>query len=869
MTGTGSRIDHDGGSLTIDDGAVLEKDTGVVAWSGGALGGTGALTRTSGATLELGDGDKTLDGLALTLDSLDVRGRLNLSRGALTVAGDTRIQSGSTLELSGGSFDPGGALDNDGILALRSGSLDLENDGTHTGTFDLSGGTVLSLTGSRHEFAAGSQVIGDGLLHIRGGEMDVTGDVAANNVQLSNGSLLGSGTLTVQDRFTWTGGSQSGTGTTIVADTGALIIEGAGTKGFEGPRQLVNNSTSGSRWTGAGDVDALIPSNSLSTFVNNGLLEIDTGAQWRDGFIVNNGTIIKNGTSTAQVFNAESGGLSNAGLITVNSGTLVLRGTGTHSGTFATANTGQVTFRPGTEFIGGTHTFGNGTSFSGNGRIVVDGDGVVLGEGDDGTIVDTNTTLDLSGQSVTGNGLLENRGTLILAESVLGGRLVNNGLVRVLDNSTHNGTRVDMNGGRIEVAAGAEVVKDGGTFVWNDGTLAGPGSYDQVNGATFATGGSGARVIDGTQILLPSLDVDAGSLELRSGGLTVGTGGTRFRTGSTFIVSDGTATLFGPADIANLQVNGGTFDARSSLAVGSLLQSGGEVRGGGSLTVRDALSTTGGTFAQSWQSIDLTQGAGDLTLNRSLDTTGSFVARVSNGALRIVNAEITGNTVNVTANSLAITAGTSAAALVGDARATAAIAGAMTLQGGTTPNATAEFGARAGECGLGAASLSLTDGTTINTGARIIGSPSLGTAANPLAVAQDRITVNGVQATANGQSGFFVYDASGEGSYTPATMGATLFLAGTGQNPPPPPPPPPSGENPAAVPLATVLAQAAQSQGTTVRATVGDITVASDQVAQRTTELIARPPSFQRDVRAEEELIATTTRNNGGGACQQ
>ena len=89
--------------------------------------------------------------------------------------------------------------------------------------------------------------------------------------------------MTILREFQWTGGTQSGTGSTVVAPSASMHIGGASTKALEGPRTLVNDSTAGSTWTGTGDVDALVPSASeFSSFVNNGLLTIDTDAAWRD-----------------------------------------------------------------------------------------------------------------------------------------------------------------------------------------------------------------------------------------------------------------------------------------------------------------------------------------------------------------------------------------------------------------------------------------------------------------------------------------------------------------------------------------------------------------------------------------------------------
>jgi filamentous hemagglutinin len=632
-----------------------------------------------------------------------------------------------------------------------------------------------------------------------------------------------------------------------------MLIDGTEVKSLEGPRQIVNNSVGGSFWRGAGSVDALIPSNTLSRFENNGLFTIENDASWNDGFVVNNGTIVKAGGNGTSVFNSDSGGLSNAGVIDILRGGLLLRGSGTQTGEFALAtDETSVTFMPGTQFIAGVHELGNGAAFTGNGLVTTRGPGVVLaGLGSTGTTVGSGVTLDLSGDTITGNGILTNAGTLVLDGTTLGGNLVNTGVVRVLGNSTHNGSRVDMNGGRIEVADDAEVTKDGGTFVWSDGTLAGPGTYDQTNGATFATAGSGNRVIDGAPILLPSLDVAAGTLELRSGALTVGTGQTRFAPGSTFIVNNGVATLFGPADIANLRVNGGTFDARNSLTIGSLVQTGGNLIGGGALSVRENFSTTGGSFGSNWASIDIVQTSGNLTLNRTLDTSGSFAARVTNGALRIENAEISGNRVSVEAGSLTIAAGNRATGLVGEQSASARISGTMALQGGSSTNATVTFGATSGQCDIDAASLALNDGSAANTGARIIGSPTIGSASNPLNVADSRVTVNGIVATSGGSSGFFVVEDDGD-ELTPATFdGNTLFL-----------------RRAASLPGGVTASPAGEPPPPVVQPAVSVTVVSASVVNQTASALASRPPSFLKATQDDEQSLTNLTQQRSLQECR-
>jgi hypothetical protein len=59
-----------------------------------------------------------------------------------------------------------------------------------------------------------------------GGTCTLNSAVAITNLTLSNGTLAGTGTLTVGGSTSWTGGSMTGAGTTIAS--GGLALSGAG-----------------------------------------------------------------------------------------------------------------------------------------------------------------------------------------------------------------------------------------------------------------------------------------------------------------------------------------------------------------------------------------------------------------------------------------------------------------------------------------------------------------------------------------------------------------------------------------------------------------------------------------------------------------
>src|SRR5207248_196671 len=72
-------------------------------------------------------------------------------------------------------------------------------------------------------------VNGAGTLVIAGGELKLTSTTEGSsiaNLEQSSGILGGKGTLTVSGTFTWSAGSQSEEGKTVIASGGSLSITG-------------------------------------------------------------------------------------------------------------------------------------------------------------------------------------------------------------------------------------------------------------------------------------------------------------------------------------------------------------------------------------------------------------------------------------------------------------------------------------------------------------------------------------------------------------------------------------------------------------------------------------------------------------------
>jgi len=221
------------GAIALPTGSILNKNGGAFNWIGGSIGSgpgdTGSLVVTGGATFNItGDGARILDGPNISVSNLSLTGgSLDLQAGTFTVTSNTTINPDTTLQLSGGTFNPTGTFDNDGTVDLDAGTLSLSAGGSHTGDFDIATGASLQLTGGTHTFNSGSDTSGIGNVAFTGGTAtyntgttySITGDTIINggdvnfNIAAVTNSLThvantlgGSGSLTVNNIWTPTSG---------------------------------------------------------------------------------------------------------------------------------------------------------------------------------------------------------------------------------------------------------------------------------------------------------------------------------------------------------------------------------------------------------------------------------------------------------------------------------------------------------------------------------------------------------------------------------------------------------------------------------------------------------------------------------------
>ena len=308
-------------------------------WTGGTLGGTGKKTisgtlnlsgllylggttlETSGATIwtgsspfYAGDGgiwNNTSTGtIDLQNDADFARPWWNDTQATFNNAGTLTKSNGTTTDESYIS----GIFNNTGTVQVKKGTLNLNGGGNNSGSFSIDAGATLKITGGTYNFDTGNSVTGAGNFNIdSGGTTTVNVDSTwSAPVNLINGTLTGTGALTISNKLNWSGGILSGTGKKTVTGTLNLnseypyiyldgtTLETSGATVWTGNTFNANN---GAIWnnTSTGTIDLQNDSDfsqwtgNRTTFNNAGTFTKSNGTttdeSYIDGFFNNTGTV--------------------------------------------------------------------------------------------------------------------------------------------------------------------------------------------------------------------------------------------------------------------------------------------------------------------------------------------------------------------------------------------------------------------------------------------------------------------------------------------------------------------------------------------------------------------------------------------------
>ncbi len=578
------------------------------------------------ASLQLASGNGLVIGDTLTVfgSSLKNAGTITLPDTTLSIAGDTTLTGGGTVQMSSNAY-----------FNQNSGGLTLHNvDNTIEGAGQLgqnglsidnqSGGTVLAnVAGGTLSINGGGSVTNAGLLAAsNSGTLSITNSVAnAGGAITANG-----GTVTIDNNATISGGmlnslnggTLNGANTTLkdVTLSGGSTFNDTGTTYLQGTFNNLgtvvvpdtNLTVSGGDVTLKGGGTVQMSSNAYFDENDSGLTlhNVDntiegTGQLGQNGLSIDNqsgGTVLANVAGGTLSING-GGNVANKGLLAAsNSGTLAIANNVDNTSGVITANGGTVSIS--STITGGTLTTSNGGTMNGPSATL---NGLTLSSGS--TFTDTGTTY-------------------------LEGTIANKGTITVPDaNLTVSGGDVTLTGGgTVQMSSNAYFNQNsGGLTLHNvDNTIEGTGQLGQ-NGLSIDNQ-SGGKIL---------ANVSGGTLSLNGGGSVTNEGTLSVASGSSMVVygdTNGLVQKQGSGAAPLTQVDGtlqtpNGFNLQAGLLGGSGTVIGNVVNSGGAVSPGTYILTLQGNYTQQSEGAfdvllaGLTPGIGytqfDITGSASLD----------------------------------------------------------------------------------------------------------------------------------------------------------------------------------------------------------------------------------------------------------
>ncbi|MGA7439529.1 MAG: autotransporter-associated beta strand repeat-containing protein [Luteibacter sp.] len=604
------------GSNTYSGGTSVSNDATVSITNGVALG-TGDVSLNDG-TLNVAN--------TLTLDNnIDVTGQgtvdVNAGRGLTNVG--TVSGTGDFIKSGDGLMTQDGVLSQAGKTIVNGGTLVLDATNTYTGGTVLNGGLLQIANDGNLGDASGDLTLNGGTL-LTTGAIDTSRDVHLGNAGGTiatlgdpltfENTIDGAGKLNVEQGTVVLKGNNSYDGGTIIGGTVQIADDsnlGAASGGI---------TLDGGTLVTTGNVQS---ARDITVTANNGELNTQANTAFAtSGGVSGDGTIIKNGTGSAQI----DGNANQLGGVTVNQGTLVLNGDNGYLGT-TIVNSGSTLQVNSEKALGAT---------SGNGLILSNGTLATTGDVDTqkSIFINTSATLDVgtgttmtSGGTIAGAGALvkSGSGTLVLTgnNTYTGGTHIYNGTVQVASDANLGNAAggIDINSGTLHTTASFDTARDitlggTGTFHTDAGTkLTATGTVSGISG--LVKNGEGTLEIDGVASHSGGTTVNDGTLIL--GGNNTYTGGNVINGGTLQVSSD--ANLGAAAN--NIAINGGNLTVTQTMTTdrdliigskgasittlsgvtlnqqGDMSGTGGLVKlGGGTLVVSGNNSFTGGTLIQ-------------------------------------------------------------------------------------------------------------------------------------------------------------------------------------------------------------------------------------------------------------------------------
>ena len=607
-----------GGFLSHGQGAVvnlpagqtyeMQSDADMNFGQGGARGAfnnQGTITKTSGAGASIFD--MTLNHTAGVVSSLD--GELTFN-GDLTATAPFTVTAPGILHFGGlvQVLNTGATVTGTGSVRFSATSVSV-ND-----TYNVTGGTT-NLSGST-VYNAAATVQNVGVLTVAGGTLDFSSGelISPPSVAHNNGTLTGSDVLSTPGAYTWSAGTQEGSGTTTIG--GALSVTGVvihrtRTINLNGGAVM---SIGGFYSHGQGAVINLAAG---QTFNFQDDTDFNHGQGVPRGTFNNLGTVTKTTGTGASVLDMSL--MHTGGTVSSLIGELSLGGNTTASAPFAVAS-GAIL-----HFNAGNHALNTGATVTGAGTVRFSAPTVSLND-----LYDiTGGTQQLSGGSTTFNSTatVQNVGPLLLT----GGSLdFSSGELISPPSVTHsNGTLL-----------GADTVDVAGAYDWSGGNQEGTGTTT-VGGMLNVTG----IVIHRTR----PIHLNGGAVMTGSGFYSHGQGaGINLAAGQTFDFQGDSDFDHGQGGVRGTFTNQGNITKSSGTGTSTLdmvLQhsngvvssSSGELSFGGDITATAPFTVAAGAF--------LRFNAGNHALNPGAQVTGAGTVRFSANTVSLNDLyDVTGGT---------------------------------------------------------------------------------------------------------------------------------------------------------------------------------------------------------------------------------
>jgi hypothetical protein len=725
-----------GATLTGPGDITVNKN---LLWTSSFMGGSGSTTLAAGGTGTLGGAGSTsfLDtrtfqnGGTLTwsgVNDLAIQNGAtfnNLATGVFNIQNDQTIGNGPGVLTNSGTLSKSAStgttninipFNNFGTLTVSSGTINLGSGGQSSGSFVAASGNTLIFSGLNSQLSASASVSGAGTVDVTNGAIDflgtynVTGqtqvsggtanfygtltslgaaftvsggtanvnsDLAIATLNISGGTLGGSGNITVSSKLNWSGGASTmtGTGTTTLNEAAVLSIFGSSTYEVLDGRTLNNLGTT--NWTDTNDFylydgavfnnqGAFNAKNDQSIFVggqtptfNNGgtfTKSPGTGTTTIDAVFNNLGTLnVATGVVALQNAGNGPGAFKVAGELDIDGGVANLSATSSITGAGAMVFNGGILHFAGTYNLSGTTAVTNAT--------------VTLG----GTLTNLGTSLTLNGPGTTNVLGNVSVATLTLTNSAT---LAGAGGVTVTTALNWSGAATMTGNGSTTVAAAAKLIMNGTSNEVLDtrtllnfgvGSWSGTNDFYMYNGAVFVNeAGATFNALDDQNIFTggetPSI-VNAGTF-IKSATPGVTTINALFNNTGLFKVSSGTAVLTagGKGNGTTTIVTGAELDlGGGSYVFGPMNGAGKVVFVGGSTDISGAYSVSGTMTVDASAAVDfhaavttgaVTNAGGSLTVDAGIvfSVAGSYTQTggstyVNGGTLKVS----AGNTIDIQA----------------------------------------------------------------------------------------------------------------------------------------------------------------------------------------------------------------------------